>query len=76
MGVMRKRELVYVHHLLRLLRDDLERRGVADSTMFAEYDAASYHSRAVHKPKEYHERAIERLYEGFDRALGRSAVVA
>lgn len=76
---MRKDQLLYLHHLLALLRVEFERRGVADGDAFAAYDALDSGPMAVHAPKREHARAVKALAAGLATAIedseGRDQVV-
>lgn len=65
---MRKDELLYLHHLLALLRQEYERREVVPNGAFASYDALGVSPMAVYASKRQHERAVKALADGLATA--------
>lgn len=58
---MRKDELLYLHQLLALVRDDWEHRGVVSADAFAEYDALDVTPMAIYASKSEHQEAVAAL---------------
>lgn len=58
---MKKDELVHLHALLTLLRDEYDRRGIAPPSAFEAYDAVDVSPMAVYGSKTDHERAVRAL---------------
>jgi|AntRauTorcE11898_2_1112593.scaffolds.fasta_scaffold04223_5 hypothetical protein len=57
---MRKIELVYLHELLALVRDEYE-EGLGQDIDCEEYDQLKTYPHAVNQPKETHNEAVSRL---------------
>lgn len=76
---MRKDELVHLHSLLALVREEYERRGDAAPAAFAAYDDLDVSPMAVYGSKSDHERAVRALARGLAASSpgseGRSAAV-
>lgn len=58
---MRKDELVHLHSLLALVREEVERRGDAPPGTFAAYDELEVSPMAVYGSKADHRRAVQAL---------------
>lgn len=58
---MKKDELVHLHGLLSLLREEYERRGIASPSDFAAYDELGISPVAVYGSKDEHARAVQAL---------------
>lgn len=63
---MRKQELLHVHQLLALLREELAAREPVPEDAFAAYDDFGVSPFAFDHAKEDHEAAIALLVDGFD----------
>lgn len=64
---MRKQELLHVHQLLALTREELSVREPVPGDPFAAYDDLGVSPFAFDRAKEDHEAAIARLVAGFER---------
>jgi len=58
---MRKDELLYLHHLLALLRDEVTEREGAPASAFATYEEVDVGPMAIYAAKSDHERAVRAL---------------
>lgn len=67
---MRKDELVHLHNLLALVREECERRGDAPPGAFEAYDALDVSPMAVYGSKTDHQRAVQALARALARASG------
>lgn len=69
---MRKREALYLHALLALVREDFEYNRDLSSEAFEEYEGLDVRPTGIHRSKDAHERAVfalaPRLGEIADRA--------
>lgn len=66
---MRKQELLHLHELLFLVREDLIERGVAPRDAFAAYEENGVGPSAFNLGKAEHERAIRLLRAGIVRSI-------
>ncbi|WP_459192810.1 UPF0058 family protein [Halosimplex sp. J119] len=55
---MRKREALYLHALLALVREDFEYNRDLPVDEFDEYEGLSVRPTGIHRPKDAHERAV------------------
>ncbi|PSQ04761.1 metal-binding protein [Halobacteriales archaeon QS_4_69_31] len=69
---MKKDELVHLHTLLALVREEYERRGVASPAAFAAYDELDVSPMAVYGSKSDHEHAVEVLSRALAAASRRA----
>jgi len=60
---MKKRESLYLHALLALVREDLEDNRELTTGGFEEYETIDVCPTAVHRSKDVHERAVFALSE-------------
>lgn len=65
---MKKDELVHLHSLLTLLRAEFERRGVASSQAFADYEGLGVTPMAVYVSKDEHADAVQALADALASA--------
>lgn len=69
---MRKDELLYLHHLLALVREEFVRRGVAEPEAFERYDELGVSPIAVYASKREHARAVRTLSAALAAAVEES----
>jgi hypothetical protein len=58
---MRKDELLYLHHLLALVREEVTEQGGAPAGAFASYEEVDVGPMAIYAAKSEHERAVRAL---------------
>lgn len=66
---MRKQELIHLHALLELIRDDLTADYDPPTGVFTAYERHGVHPRAIYARKDAHHEAIAHLTDGIERIL-------
>ena len=67
-----KRESLYLHALLALVREDFEHNRDLTMAGFDEYETVDVCPTAVHRPKDVHERAVFALPEKLSSVAARA----